>query len=351
VGSVPAANAQTYGPPPGASPAAQSWDGPPETETWRNANGAVRSRKPKAQPRLQAEPEAYAEPGAAPPPVQSSRAPGASYPRPGNPPPYAPAPARAPQQDGYPDPAAGAAGPSGSSQPSPGEQRYDEIGYAGIRPVEGGGAADNAVVAVSRSLPANSVVEVTALDSGRTVLVLVTGTMPAGETRALDLSAGAARQLGYDQPQTIAVRVRKVSAVPTDLAALHAGRPAAERPDTPPVLLTALRKRLPGAPALTGPAPMPPRPVAARPGRAPAPRPVAPAPASRPAAGRFVVQVAALSNAANAQSLAHRMGGFVKAGGGLHRVQLGPFATARAAEAARAGAARAGYGDARVIAD
>jgi cell division septation protein DedD len=44
------------------------------------------------------------------------------------------------------------------------------------------------------------------------------------------------------------------------------------------------------------------------------------------------------------------MGGFVKQGGGLHRVQLGPFATKREADAARAGAARAGYGDARVIA-
>ena len=70
-----------------------------------------------------------------------------------------------------------------------------------------------------------------------------------------------------------------------------------------------------------------------------------------PARGGLVVQVAALSNAANAQSLAQSMGGFVKPGGGLYRVQLGPFATRGEAEAARQRAAGAGYGDARVIAN
>ncbi|RYD47868.1 MAG: SPOR domain-containing protein, partial [Sphingomonadales bacterium] len=46
---------------------------------------------------------------------------------------------------------------------------------------------------------------------------------------------------------------------------------------------------------------------------------------------------------------AQSMGGFVKPGGGLYRVQLGPFATRGEAEAARRRAAGAGYGDARVI--
>jgi rare lipoprotein A len=83
----------------------------------------------------------------------------------------------------------------------------------------------------------------------------------------------------------------------------------------------------------------------------PAPVRTAP-PAARPAAsGRFIVQVAALSNASRAQALAQSLGGFVKPGGGLHRVQLGPFATAGEAEAARRRAAGAGYGDARVQAN
>ncbi|NWM59974.1 septal ring lytic transglycosylase RlpA family lipoprotein, partial [Escherichia coli] len=81
-------------------------------------------------------------------------------------------------------------------QPGPGETpRYDEIGYAGIRPVSGGGAMDQAVVAVHRSLPANSYVEVTSLDTGKTILVLITGSDP-GAGHPIDLSAGAARLLG-----------------------------------------------------------------------------------------------------------------------------------------------------------
>jgi rare lipoprotein A len=268
-------------------------------------------------------------------------APGASYAVPGSAPPP-------PAQDSYADPAANAAGPRGSSQRTPGEQRYDEVGYAGV------GFEDASITGLHASLAPDTLVEVTSLENGRTIVVLITGAMAPGTRGPIDLSSGAARALGHDGAGPIAVRVRKVAAGPGDMLALRSGRSAAARPDTPPILLNALRKHL-GAPAVAAaPAPAtvrpttPPRPVVSRPSvsrPAPAPR------AARPASGRgFYVQVAALSNARNAQSLAQRMGGFVKQGGGLHRVQLGPFATKREADAARAGAARAGYGDARVIA-
>ncbi|KRC82076.1 SPOR domain-containing protein [Sphingomonas sp. Root241] len=268
-------------------------------------------------------------------------APGASYAVPGSVPPP-------PAQDGYADPAASATGPRGSSQRTPGEQRYDEVGYAGI------GFEDASITGLHASLAPDTLVEVTSLENGRTIVVLITGSMAPGTRGPIDLSSGAARALGHDGAGPIAVRVRKVAAGPGDMLALRSGRSAAARPDTPPILLNALRKHLGAptvaaapAPATTRPA-TPPRPAVSRPSvsrPAPAPR------AARPASGRgFYVQVAALSNAGNAQSLAQRMGGFVKQGGGLHRVQLGPFATKREADAARAGAARAGYGDARVIA-
>ncbi len=296
----------------------------------------------------------YAVPGATPAPAPARKtrgkpAPVQSQPKPAQ---AQQAPARPPE--GYADPAAGATGPSGSSQPAPGETpRYDEIGYAGVRPVSG--AADQAVVAVHRSLPANSYVEVTALDTGRTILVLVTGSDPAAE-HPIDLSAGAARLLGANG-DTIPVRVRSVNPPSMDKAALQSGRPAGARADAPPILLTALRKRLPSqpprqvnvppAPSYAPPAYSPPRTATPR------PAPVRPAPpAPRPAArGKFIVQVAALSNAGRAQALAQSLGGFVKPGGGLYRVQLGPFATAGEAEAARRRAAGAGYGDARVQAN
>ena len=301
-----------YGPPEsaGASPAAQAWGG---ADQRIDADLTPQQRAPAPAPEA-----------------------GVSYARPDSG--YRPEPQQQqyrPPADAYPDPTANAAGPRGTS--GSGQGRADEVGYAGTRGVEGEGA-DGAVVAVHRSLPAGTIVEVTNLESGRTILVLVTGAMGEDDGNVIDLSPGAARQLGATSSQT-PVRVRRVSASPQDQNALQAGQPASERPDTPPVLLNALRKALPAAVAAR-PAPSYARPAA--PGRA--------AP-SRPAAtgGHFYVQVAALSNAANARGLAESLHGFVKPGGGLYRVQMGPFRTSAEAQAARADAARRGYGDARVF--
>jgi rare lipoprotein A len=368
------------------SVAAQAYGGgqdSPSTETWRAADGTLRSRPARQQPvqpqyqapepvvrqpQYQPAPEPQPQWSEPAPVEQQASAPGASYAIPGTAPARKPsrtptpmpvvqqqAPAPVPQ--GYSDPAAGATGPAGSSQPAPGETpRYDEIGYAGIRPVSGGGGADQAVVAIHRSLPANSYVEVTSLETGKTILVLVTGALEPGADHPIDLSAGAARLLGANG-DTLAVRIRSVNPPSMDKSALQAGQAAGARPDAPPVLLTALRKHLPATPsyasaaprnpAYTGPAYSPPR------TSAPRPAPVRSAPvAARPVAnGKFVVQIAALSNASRAQALAQSMGGSVKPGGGLYRVQLGPFATAGEAEAARRRAAGAGYGDARVQAN
>ncbi|WP_342251601.1 SPOR domain-containing protein [Sphingomonas sp. OTU376] len=338
------------------SVAAQAYGGAQDAqsgETWRAADGTLRSRPAPARP---AAPEPEPQPQWSEPAPQAST-PGASYAVPGarsapaqRQPQYQPPVQQQQAPADYADPTAGARGPSGSSQPAPGETpRYDEIGYAGIRPVSG--SADQAVVAVHRALPANSYVEVTSLDTGKTILVLVTGTDP-GADHPIDLSAGAARLLGASG-DTIGVRLRSVNPPAMDKAALQAGRPAGDRADAPQVLLTALRKRLPNrpsyaaAPSYAPPAYTPPRTAAPR----PAPARTAPPPARPAANGRFIVQVAALSNAQRAQALAQSLGGFVKPGGGLHRVQLGPFATAGEAEAARRRAAGAGYGDARVQAN
>lgn len=161
---------------------------------------------------------------------------GASYARPdsGYQPPvqqqYRPEPQQQyqPQQDGYADPTANAQGPRGTSGNGP---RSDAVGYAGTRGVQGEGT-DGAVVAVHPSLPAGTIVEVTNLENGRTILVLVTGAMD-GADHLIDLSPGAARQLGASSPQT-PVRVRRVSASAQDRTALESGQPAADRPDTPP---------------------------------------------------------------------------------------------------------------------
>lgn len=243
---------------------------------------------------------------------------GADYRRPD------PAPRGDATRDGAPPPSNG---PQGSSQMAPGEDRYDKVGYAGYA------GAGEGVFALSSELPAGSHVEVTALDTGKTVLLLIRG----GGRGLLDLSGAAARQLGVSGNP--AVRVRRTTVTPQDASLLAAGQPVPPRADAPPALLAGLRRRL-GA---QGDAPPP----AATPPRTPD-RSATPTPPARATRGLFV-QVAALSSSQRARALADELGGLVRSGGGLYRVQLGPFPNAAAAENARADVARRGFGDARVI--
>lgn len=245
-------------------------------------------------------------------------------------PPHAEAPAAAGAGYGAPDggPATGE-GPRGSSRLRPGEERYDRVGYAGYA-----GAGDG-VFATSGVLPQGSHAEVTALDSGRTILVLIRGQ----GSGLIDLSGGAARQLGVTGNPP--VRVRRVSVTAQDATLLAAGQAAPMRADAPPALLAGLRRRLGDTPRET---------VVERPTR-PTTRPaVRPTPRPTQAATRgLFVQVAALSNAARARALADELGGSVRPGGGVYRVQIGPYPNSSAAERARADVARRGYGDARIV--
>jgi rare lipoprotein A len=217
-------------------------------------------------------------------------------------------------------------GPRGSSQ----DARFDLVAMAEV-----GGGAGLTVAAPGLDAP---FAEVTALDTGRTVALVVSRDAVA---TGVSLSPAAARALGLAGPT--AVRVRAANLPPEDVAALTAGRTAPPRADAPDVLLKALRRKL--DPRLAGaPAPVAKSPRPAAPPRTPQaapPLPPKPAPAAKPAAapikGGYAVQVAALSDAARARTLATKLGGFVVSGGGLHRVRIGPFADrASAAAAARA---------------
>lgn len=246
--------------------------------------------------------------------------------------------------EGAPPPSAG---PQGSSQLRPGEARFDRVGRTTLAEGEG-------TFALSGELAAGSFVEVTALDTGRTILVQV-----RGDGRGLiALSAAAAGQLGL--ADNAPVRVRRVTVTPQDSALLAAGRATATRADAPQALLVGLRRML----AEQAPVPVM---AAVKPARTPASKPVRTPPvkqqpakvepartqaAPRPAPavrGGLVVQVAALSNAQRARALADQLGGSVRSAGNIHRVQLGPFADRTSAERARADAAKRGYADARVI--
>lgn len=247
-----------------------------------------------------------------------------------------------------------ATGPRGTSGTHD-AAHYDEVGYATWYGEEAGGNATasgapfdpNGITAAHRTLPLGSYAEVTALATGRTILVLINDRGPQPEDRLIDLSRGAAALLGTGADPMAPVRVRSTVPSPADVTALAAGRAATARLDAPPAILAALRRRLPDRrDPIVAPVSPPPRPTAA-----PSPkqtvRPVEPAPSANV---RYTVQVAAFSTEARARALAKPLGGSVQPTGGVYRVRLGPFADAAAAARARDGAAKRGYGDARIIA-
>lgn len=246
-------------------------------------------------------------------------------------------------------------------------QRYDNVGYAAYSSEPG------TVAGAHATLPPGSFVEVTSLDTGRTILVPITASARSG--REIELSGAAAQELGLggyggDAP----VRVRATNPTGADLGALRLGQPAPPRPQTPPVLLNALRKKLDGTLGQVGGAAAPPayrqppqqpsyqppgasygaqRPpagyVPSVPARQAAPRPSRP-PAAAPQGGPgYYVQVAALADAGRAAGIARQIGGTVVSGGGVHRVRFGPFDDLRTAQAARDDIAGRGYGEARIV--
>ena len=244
---------------------------------------------------------------------------------------------------------------------------YDAVGYAGV-----GSDGGTAVSAAHRSLPLPSYIEVTALDTGKTILVRAERRGPMRGNALVELSPGAAVQLGVVGMPRAAIRVRRVNPVEQDRALLRMGQPAPARMDTPKSLLTVLGRKLDQQEGIVRPAPLaippselttPPAPVPvkgqpvkpAKPVVKPAAAPVpnsAPAPAPKPAAvaahGKFIVQVGAFASRANAQGAASKIGGSVSPAGKLWRVRMGPYASAAEAKAALAKARAAGYSDARI---
>ncbi|WBH16586.1 septal ring lytic transglycosylase RlpA family protein [Sphingomonas radiodurans] len=240
-----------------------------------------------------------------------------------------------PPEAGTPD------GPAGTSGMGP--SRYDQVGIAswygeelaGAPTASGAPFAPDAITAAHRTLPLGSHAEVTSLDTGRTIVVLVNDRGPGRDDREIDLSRGAAALLGLDGRPTAPVRVRGTIVTPSDAAALKADRAASARLDTPPALLAALRAQLRTY-----------TPPSKRIAAVSSPRIK---PRATTLASGYLVQVGAFSSEDRAEKLADVLGGRVESNGGLHRVRLGPFADAVSAERARDGAARRGYGDATII--
>jgi rare lipoprotein A len=268
---------------------------------------------------------------------------------------------------------------------------YDDVGYASWygeelagKPTANGETFDPAgISAAHKTLPLPSYVEVTALDTGRTILVRVNDRGPMVGDRLIDLSRGAAEQLGLTDGVS-AVRVRRTNPPVAERAQLRAGKPVPERIATPESLLAILRSKAKALPvpktavvAATPVAAQPAAPIAsgtAKPGddrfvvegpgtTKPAPKPAAtkPAPVAKPAttaakpaaavAGKYVVQVGAFSAESRANAAAKSVDGHVTKAGTLWRVRVGPFASDAEARGALGKVKAKGFRDAVVQRD
>jgi rare lipoprotein A len=268
---------------------------------------------------------------------------------------------------------------------------YDAVGFAATGSGEG-------VTGSHHTLPLPSYVEVTSLDSGKTILVRLERRGPMDGDALIALSPMAMSQLGVAAGAP--VRVRRVNPPEQDRAALRAGRSASARMDTPASLVAVLKRKLPGegAAPLTPPPPASPKAIAtvavppsvaahppqvertaATPSTPPpakadsappslpplaahTPATVAKSPEPRHAAapaapqhsataeahGRYGVQAATMSTLERAKKVAGAIDGSVSKAGRYYRVHTGPFATRKQAEASLAKVRAAGYSDARI---
>lgn len=263
------------------------------------------------------------------------------------------------------------------------EAGYDEVGYASWygEAFHGGPTANgerfdmNDVSAAHKTLPLPSYVEVTALETGRTILVRVNDRGPFVSNRIIDLSRRSAEMLGITRKGVAPVRVRRVEPGEADRLALRKGGPASERAYVTQSELASLDRRFrtwlaaqqatASRPALASRVPEPARSIAAPapvsgPVSAPVTAPVAtavatpaaaqsPAPLSASMIGGWFVQVGAYGDRGRADGLAQALGATIESVGDIHRVRIGPYFEESIALAALARMQRDGYGDARLI--
>jgi rare lipoprotein A len=128
---------------------------------------------------------------------------------------------------------------------------YDMLGYASWYGEESGRMTANgekfrhgSFAAAHTTLPLPSYVEVTALETGRTILVRINDRGPFIPGRIIDLSPAAAGQLGIRQKGVAAVRVRRVDPPERDRKRLRDGGGAEMRASVPEETLRLWRTRL-----------------------------------------------------------------------------------------------------------
>lgn len=129
---------------------------------------------------------------------------------------------------------------------------YDALGYASWYGNESGNRTANGerfrpgwITAAHTTLPLPTYAEVTALDTGRRIIVRINDRGPFAQNgRIIDLSRAAAEELGIRTQGHAPVRVRRVEPTEKDRKRLREGKPAASLSPVAPVELQKLRARL-----------------------------------------------------------------------------------------------------------
>ena len=237
---------------------------------------------------------------------------------------------------------------------------YDEIGEAswygpgfhGRSTANGERFDRRALTAAHPTLQMPTLVRVTNLDNGRSLVLRVNDRGPFAHSRLIDVSERAAELLGFREAGTATVRVQVLSAESQELATLAGRRQRDAIASAPPAPAP--------RPAVAAATPPPAAPtVAAAPPvvtttAAPAVAATPPQPAG---SGRFYVLAGAFSVEQNARQLQRNLSRYGPVsieqttvdGTLFHRVTVGPFANLREANAALGRVLANGADDARVV--
>lgn len=196
----------------------------------------------------------------------------------------------------------------------------------------------NTMTAAHQTLPLPTIVRVTHLENGRSIVVRINDRGPFANNRIIDLSRRSAQLLGFERSGVAPVRVQVLADDSRRLRdALVAGQP----PPTVPALVAAAQTDAPSPPPALLPSPqdgrnaaVPDAPIetaALAPLRSSVPAAAAPQPSSRAA---IFIQAGAFQSQRNADQLGSRLARFgrtqvspIRVGGNqLYRVRVGPFA-------------------------
>ncbi|WP_338467998.1 septal ring lytic transglycosylase RlpA family protein [Novosphingobium sp. ZN18A2] len=128
---------------------------------------------------------------------------------------------------------------------------YDMLGYAtwygnesGTQTASGERFRPAWITAAHKTLPLPSYVEVTALGTGRRIIVRINDRGPFGDpARIIDLSKGAAEELGIRAQGKAAVRVRVIAPPEKDRKRLREGKAAEALPPVRGRVLESLREQ------------------------------------------------------------------------------------------------------------